>query len=158
MTRSTAEHGGKAALFTTIVVGADGSNEGDAAVAVATSMAAGSGARVVVVHVVEILSGKGGQYPLHVDEDEIRTRIAATVEQARADGVDIDLEVHPIAFGGPAHVIAQTADRVAADLIVIGNRGHNPVAEILLGNVPARLLHIAHRPVLVVPAKAASGT
>ena len=155
MTRSTAD-GGTSAMFTTIVVGADGSDEGDAAVVVATTMARTSGAHVVVVHVIEMLSGKGGQYPLHADEGEIRTRIAASVEQARADGVDIELEVHPIAYGGPAHVIAQTADRVDADLIVVGNRGHNPIAEILLGAVPSRLLHIAHRPVLVVPAKAAA--
>jgi nucleotide-binding universal stress UspA family protein len=140
-------------MFKTIVIGTDGSTEADAAFAVAASMAQAEGARLVVVHVVELLSGKGGSYPMHVDEDEIHARIVAAVAKLKKKGVAVDLEVHQIAYGGPSHIIAEIADRENADLIVVGNRGHNPVAEVMLGNVPVRLMHIAHRPVLVVPAK-----
>jgi nucleotide-binding universal stress UspA family protein len=56
-----------------------------------------------------------------------------------------------VRIGGPAHVIAEIADSVDADLIVVGTRGRAPVSEILLGSVPIQLLHVAHRPVLVVP-------
>jgi len=66
-------------MFKTIVIGTDGSNEGDAAFAVAASMAQAQSARLVVVHVVELLSGKGGQYPVHIDEDEIHSRIVGAV-------------------------------------------------------------------------------
>lgn len=143
--------------FKTIVIGTDGSTEADAAFALAASMAQSESARLVVVHVVELLSGKGGRYPLHADEDEIHAKVVAAVGKLKRKGVAVDLEVHQIAYGGPAHIIAQLADREDADLIVVGNRGHNPVAEIMLGNVPVRLMHIAHRPVLVVPAKSAAG-
>lgn len=145
------------AMFKTIVVGTDGSTEADAAFDLAASMAGSETARLVVVHVVELLSGKGGQYPMHADEDEIHARIVASVGALKRKGVAVDLEVHQIAYGGPAHIIAQIAERENADLIVVGNRGHNPVAEIMLGNVPTRLMHIAHRPILVVPAKSALG-
>jgi nucleotide-binding universal stress UspA family protein len=56
-----------------------------------------------------------------------------------------------IMLGGPAHAIASIADGANADLIVVGTRGHSPVAGLLLGGVTQRLLHIAHQPVLAVP-------
>jgi nucleotide-binding universal stress UspA family protein len=140
-------------MFKTIVIATDGSTEADAAYAVAASMAQAENARLVVVHVVELLGGKGGRAPLHADEDEIHARIVAAVGDSKKKGVAVDLEVHQIAYGGPAHIIADIADREDADLIVVGNRGHNPVAEVVVGNVPVRLMHIAHRPVLVVPSK-----
>ena len=43
------------------------------------------------------------------------------------------------------------ADAAGAELIVLGTRGHSPVAGLLLGSVTQRLLHIARRPVLAVP-------
>ncbi|HEY2296662.1 MAG TPA: universal stress protein, partial [Jatrophihabitans sp.] len=90
-------------MFKTIVIGTDGSNEADAAFAVAASTAQAQSARLVVVHVVELLSGKGGQYPLHVDEDEIHNRIVAAVGKLKKKGVAVDLEVHQVAYGGPSH-------------------------------------------------------
>jgi len=54
-----------------------------------------------------------------------------------------------VQLGGPAHVIADIADSVDADLIVVGTRARSPVSEVVLGSVPIRLLHVAHRPILV---------
>ena len=59
--------------------------------------------------------------------------------------------MYNVMLGGPAHAIEEIADRADADLIVVGTRGHSSVAGLLLGSVTHRLLHIAHRPVLVVP-------
>jgi nucleotide-binding universal stress UspA family protein len=56
-----------------------------------------------------------------------------------------------VMVGGPAHAIEEIADKANADLIVVGTRGHSPVVGLLLGSVTQRLLHIAHRPVLVIP-------
>ncbi len=56
-----------------------------------------------------------------------------------------------VMVGGPAHVIAEIADHVSADLIVTGTRGHSPLSGLLLGSVTQRLLHIAKQPVLAVP-------
>ena len=54
-------------------------------------------------------------------------------------------------LGGPAHPIEEIAEEAKADLIVVGTRGHSAIAGLLLGSVTQRLLHIARRPVLVVP-------
>lgn len=139
-------------MFTTIVVGTDGSAGADAAFTLAAQLAERDDARLVVVHVQEFLSGKGGVYPLHIDEDRLTTKIRSAVEELNTRGVSTDLEIDQIPYGGPAHVIADAAKKVDADLIVIGTKGHNVMSQVVLGSVPTRLLHIAHRPVLVVPA------
>ena len=138
-------------MFKTIVVGTDGSIEAESAFALATKLAEQDGARLIVVHVQEFLGGKGGIYPLHIDEDEIMQRVRSAVDDLSSRGVSAELDVQQIPYGGPAHIIADVAKKADADLIIVGNKGRNPVSEIMLGNVPIRLMHIAHRPVLVVP-------
>lgn len=139
-------------MFKTIVVATDGSPHGDRALALAESMAREAAARLVVVHVVELVGGKGGSvYPAAADEDEIRQQIEAKVEKLRVDGLDASIVVRSTRLGGPAHEIADVAADIEADVIVVGTRGRSPVSGFLLGSVPTRLLHIAHRPVLVVP-------
>ena len=139
-------------MFKTIVVGNDGSTEAESAFATAVQLAERDNARLIVVHVQEFIGGKGGLQPLHVDEAEILARVRDEVAKLNQRGITADLEVDQIPFGGPAHIIADVARKADADLIVVGNKGRNPVSEIVLGNVPLRLLHVAHRPVLVVPA------
>jgi nucleotide-binding universal stress UspA family protein len=138
-------------MFATIVGATDGSPHGDRALALAESMAREAKARLVVVHVVELVGGKDGVYPATADEDVIQLRIEAEVEKLCADGMDATLIVRSTRLGGPAHEIADAAAAVQADVIVVGTRGQSLVSGFLLGSVPIRLLHITHRPVLVVP-------
>jgi nucleotide-binding universal stress UspA family protein len=136
------------------VIATDGSDDGDRAFGLARSMASDAGARLVIVHVTELVGGKGGVYPLAADDEQVKARIKRQVEQLRADGIHAEAVMQTVRVGGPAHVIADIADSVDADLIVVGTRGRSPVSEIVLGSVSIRLLHIAHRPVLVVPLRA----
>jgi len=138
-------------MFKTILIATDGSADGDRALALATSMTVETQSRIVVVHVVELVGGKGGVYPRAADEDDLESTIRAQVAGMQSDGVHAEVVVESVRLGGPARVIAQVADSVNADLIVVGSKGRAAVSEVLLGSVPLRLLHIAHRPVLVVP-------
>lgn len=52
--------------------------------------------------------------------------------------------------GRPAAVIADVADSLNADLVVVGRRGRGSVAEVLLGSVSHELSHHCKRPVLVI--------
>jgi nucleotide-binding universal stress UspA family protein len=143
-------------MFKTIVIATDGSPDSDRAFALASSLAEGASARVVAVHVIELVGGKGGVYPAAANEDDLQTEIAGQVEKLRSSGVQAELVVQKLRLGGPAHAIAEIADSVGADLIVVGTRGRSPVSELILGSVPIRLLQLAHRPVLVVPPPAHS--
>lgn len=52
--------------------------------------------------------------------------------------------------GAPAERIAEWALTENFDLVVVGSRGRNSVARMLLGSVADRLVHICRKPVLVV--------
>jgi nucleotide-binding universal stress UspA family protein len=138
-------------MFDTIVIATDGSEHGDRALDLARSLLHGETARLSIVHVTELVGGKGGVFPQAADEDERRARIAAQVEELRGAGISAELLTPTVRLGGPAHAIAETAESLKADLIVVGSRGHSLISKVVLGSVPIRLLQVAHCPVLVVP-------
>jgi nucleotide-binding universal stress UspA family protein len=140
-------------MFELAVVGLDGSESSDRALACAAALAKRDGMKIHVVHAVEVLVGRAGG-PLHLDEDQRKARIAAQVAELKAAGIDAELEVRGSIPGGPAHVITEAAERIGANLIVVGTRGHTAAVGILVGSVSQRLLHLSRCPVLVVPESA----
>ena len=137
-------------MFKTIVLALDGSDESRQAIPLATELARQNGARIVVAHVQEDVVGKSGG-PIVATEDEIQAEIRKQAEDLSADGIETSVEMREIMLGGPAHAIVEIADGANADLILVGTRGHSPLAGLLLGSVTQRLLHIARCPVLVAP-------
>jgi nucleotide-binding universal stress UspA family protein len=136
-----------------IVWAADGSPSSDAAFGAVSAIADDSVEQVVALHVDEIGIGRGGAHDVYVDEDVRTTAIERRLDELRQEGIKTELRTTKAQAGGGgvAHAIAETADEVHADVIVVGTRGHGTVAGLLLGSVTHRLLHIAHCPVLVVP-------
>jgi nucleotide-binding universal stress UspA family protein len=53
----------------------------------------------------------------------------------------------------PAQALADLAARHDARMIVVGTYGESPIKGAILGSTPHKLLHLAERPVLVVPAE-----
>jgi nucleotide-binding universal stress UspA family protein len=56
--------------------------------------------------------------------------------------------------GATAETIVREADRLNADLIVLGSHGHGAIRRALLGSVSEHVLHHARRPLLILPAPA----
>jgi nucleotide-binding universal stress UspA family protein len=139
-------------MFGTIVWATDGSSSADRALPLVRDLGSQAGATVIVLHNVQLMVGRAGGYPVHADEEDLRSKVERQAEELKEAGVAVEIEVVSGGTFGPAHIIAETAERVGADLIVTGTRGHTPVVGLLLGSVVQRLLHIAPCPVLAVPA------
>jgi nucleotide-binding universal stress UspA family protein len=139
-------------MFKTILWATDGSATADRALPYAKALAAAEGAKLLVVHCKEILvGGRAGGYPVFADEEEVVAKIRSQVEEVQAGGVEAALEIISGPASSAAHAIADVARDEHADLIVVGTRGHAPVAGLLVGSVTQRLLHVAPCPVLAVP-------
>jgi nucleotide-binding universal stress UspA family protein len=140
----------------TIVVGYGGSPASRAAVTYAARRAGAAG-KVFVVHAYDLP-------PDFLGSPNFDTQLAAHRDHGRAlldtllpvgDDKLLDVECEMELIGGPpAQAIADVARVRGADEIVVGARGHGRVRA-LLGSVSHELLHIADRPVVVIPAAAA---
>lgn len=113
-------------------------------------------ARITAVHVrhpaflVEppILFAELGEAPLSTLEDA-ETRLHAWLAPVRAAGIVCDV----IALDGanPAPRIIEIAERIEADLIVMGTHGRGGFERLLLGSVTEKVVRIAKCPVVTVP-------
>ena len=138
-------------MFDTIVWATDGSQQADRALEVAKTLALDNRASLVVVHVVQHYATETG-LAVYPDEDRMKAKLEQTVQQLSRDGFRPSLRIVDHVGPQPAHEIADIARKEGADLIVMGTRGHGPIAGLLLGSVVMRLLHVAPCPVVAVPA------
>jgi nucleotide-binding universal stress UspA family protein len=131
-----------------IVVGYDGSETAKRALERAAEVAE-AGATITVVSAVRVhaAAGRGGG-PVDPDEvSERRHELAEAKTLLGEKGIEPNLvEGH----GDPADVIANQAKEGGADLVVVGTRGRNVAARVLLGSVSTKVVHEAPCDVLVV--------
>ena len=141
-------------MFKSIVWATDGSESADLALPYAKGLAAEHDAKLHVVHCVEhVLGPRAGGQPVHADEDELKAKIKRQVAELSDEGIDANEKiVSGSSVTGAAHMIADAAREANGDVIIVGTRGHTPLAGLLVGGVTQRLLHIASCPVLAVPA------
>ena len=135
-----------------ILIATDGSTSADQAVEFGLDLAEKQGASVVLVHVAPALDWAPvlGPAPVkvpHVPRDADRQPLLDATELAEQRGIDARSK---LLVGDSVDEIVAYADTIAADLIVVGSRGHGVVANALLGSVSQGILHEARRPVLVV--------
>ena len=138
-----------------IVVGYDGSEASRAAVTMAARRAGRDGI-VFVVHAYELppdfLGSPNFERLLSDRKDHGRALLDAMPLTGNDELLETEYETELIG-GPPAEAIANVARVRDADEIVVGARGLGRVRA-LLGSVSHELLHIADRPVLVIPAAA----
>jgi nucleotide-binding universal stress UspA family protein len=136
-------------MFRTIVWATDGSALADRALEHARELAQQQGSRIVAVHANELNGRFGGGPPL-AHEPEIEEKIERQVEDLRSLGLDAKLVIRT-GNRDVATLVAEAADAVEADLIVVGTHGHGGFTAALMGSVARALCHTAVQPVLVVP-------
>jgi nucleotide-binding universal stress UspA family protein len=139
-----------------IVVGVDGSESAQAALAWAAAEARLRGARLRAVHAWHLPAaayGSGGFVPPigMTWEDDLADAAKAGLEKAlgEAAGILNGIEVeHRIGEGSAAVVLTEAAED--ADLLVIGSRGLGGFKELLLGSVGHQCAQRSPCPVVIV--------
>ena len=144
----------RTARIHTILLATDLSPVSDDATRQAIDLAALLEARLLVVNVIDQLERVAGRVA-RIDQlrAEREPALLGVVERARESGVEAAFLLWT---GEPGRSIVAAAAAENADLIVVGTRGHTPVAGLLLGSVTQRLLHIAPCPILSVPPRQAT--
>ena len=144
-----------------IVCGVDGSPDSEAALAVAAGLAESVGARLVLANVVEHVPspyatvGALGPAPVvqALPGEALRDRVEAgerLLEQLAAEA-ELPAVERRVVTGLAAERLADLADEVGAELIVVGSRGRGAFKAAFLGSVSTSLIGVARCPVLVVP-------
>ena len=138
-----------------IVVGVDGSDGSDRAVAWCADHAGALDAKVTAVYALEV--------PVHawrldvhaapVYSEDDRARILETLRDKwckRLTDANVSFEAK-VVDGYPATVIIEVAYREKADLVVTGRRGLGGFKAMLLGSTSHHLAHHLDRPIVIVP-------
>jgi nucleotide-binding universal stress UspA family protein len=144
-------------MFTSIVVGTDGSDTANQAVRQAVDLARSVGAKLELVSAYEPVSAQRlGEERRQAPEDlqwainpreDVDVTLEAAAEIGRAAGVTVN--VYP-RQGDPADAILDVAEEQEADLIVVGNKGMTGAKRFLLGSVPNKVSHHAPCSVLII--------
>jgi len=79
--------------------------------------------------------------------EDVNLVLDAAAAQARSEGVEV--QTHPVE-ADPADAILNIAEKVDADLIVVGNKGMTGARRYFLGSVPNNVSHHAPCSVIIV--------
>ena len=144
-------------MFSSIVVGTDGSNTATQAVREAVDIAGAVGATLELVSAYTPVSEQrlreerrdapeDVQWAIH-PRHEVETSLSDAADLAREAGVDVNTHARQ---GDPSDAILDVAEESGADLIIVGNKGMTGAKRFLLGSVPDKISHHAPCSVMII--------
>ena len=144
-------------MFSSIVVGTDGSETARKAVQQATDLAKQVGASVSLVSAFEPVSNQrlreeSREVPKDLEwmvnpREDVEATLKDAAEEVDGAGVEVDTFARE---GDAADAILDVAEEQNADLIVVGNKGMTGAKRFLLGSVPNKVSHHAPCSVLII--------
>lgn len=141
-------------MLSRILVGVDGSPGARKAAEFAIELARPSNARVILLAVLErptvVPFGPLDVYAFARKESEEQLTATRKVLDEVAHELPAEQVEKRVELGTPAETICEQAEKLGADLVVVGSRGHGAVGRWLLGSVADRVVHLARTPVTVV--------
>lgn len=140
-------------LYETILCATDGFEHSDRALAHAGALAAATGADLHVVQVTEssVTDGMFGGEHIAFAPAERRARVEAQIAEITCEGRVCTIpHFLPAGRGSVADRIVRLAEKIDADVIVVGSRGGGLVSGALNGSVSKLLPHLTLRPIVVV--------
>lgn len=142
----------------TILLAVDTTSHTAAAADLARDLAAGTGDRIVVLHVHEFAVGRFGKIQVDCGDGDGEKVVSDIVERLAGAGVSAVGDVRKTPVGHIARAIVHAADEMDARMIILGSASTHDVPVLPFGSVSLRLLHVSTRPVLIVPKAAAPAT
>lgn len=147
-----------------ILVPTDFSKSAQMAIDVASDIAKKANAEIILLHVVEEISGNSFNIEGQVEtsgnwEEKIFTmkliekakkQIAGVVEQVRDSGVRVRQELR---MGTPFHGMRTVVSEQKVDLVVMGAAGHSKLEEMIIGTNTEKVVRNSQCPVLTVHKK-----
>ena len=128
-----------------IIVATDGSRGGMAAVRFGARLASRDPGAQLVLLTIDTRAVRG---PAHPAPDDVLSKATQEVRDLGISDRCRSLALH--SRREVPEAISALADRLRADLIVIGSEGRDTLAEWVVGGVALRLIYVARRPVVVV--------
>lgn len=144
-----------------IILATDGTKFSDAAAEMLGKFGINDGDEVKIISVVDLAMPSGidiygGYLPDTTELEKVaREQAEKVVETTKSKVKDFcgnrSVEISgDVLFGSPDSRIVETAEAMAADMIVIGSHGYKRWERLLLGSVSDSVVHHAHCSVLVV--------
>lgn len=145
-------------MYETILLATDGSDDAGRALEHAITLASGTDATIHAVSVVETRTAYDNAI---VDPDEVRKNLrndaVEALEVVEKAAEEAGVECHTAVDEGPPPArLLEHAERVDADVIVIGATGRSQFKRLLLGSTAEQLLSESPVPVVVVGSDAHS--
>jgi nucleotide-binding universal stress UspA family protein len=137
--------------MSTILLAVDARHDVAESIQLARALSYGTQDRVVVLHIHEFSVGRYGRIQLCCPEEEADEVLPRIVALLRESGVPAEWQIREANSGDAARAILDVADQHDAHVIVLGSNLRTDVPFIPLGSVSHKVLHMARRPVLVVP-------
>jgi nucleotide-binding universal stress UspA family protein len=138
-------------IYSTVVVGTDGSATAELALGRVIELARLAGAALHVVTVSDpgpASASLGERREAPSSRPDFQADVALAGALRRLGAGDLDVKQH-VVTGEPAAEIVAIAQRVSADLVVLGSRGMRGAGR-LLGSIPNKVSHRAPCDVLIV--------
>jgi len=138
-------------LYNTIVVGTDGTECAQKAVTTAIELSKLVGAKLHVVYVSDVSNITPTSVEWELVAENIRMESEKAFEFARKKSAAENIDFEAISLSGAAgQEIVVYANKINADLIVVGATGKKAFERLILGSVSEKVIRNAKKQVLVV--------
>jgi nucleotide-binding universal stress UspA family protein len=138
-------------LYTAIIVATDGTDGAKKAINAAVGLSKLTGAKLYAVYVSDIsnFTPTSAEWKFISESIEEEAETALGYVRRQAESENISFESVKLS-GAPAAEIVQFANKVKADLIVVGATGKNAFERIFLGSISEKVARNAKQQVLIV--------
>lgn len=146
-----------------LLVGLDGSQEAEDALAYATDIADATNGSITAVHAIDpSVYDEGGNEPISGLSDADDRLIIESIQSAEDRGLKILVEAAELAkdlgrtihtellYGEPIRDITDYAEEKGFETIVVGHRGRSERTDLMLGSVAKQIVERSTVPVIVV--------